>query len=267
MTHLVKKMYRIPADCQVCGREFKARYNVGERAKVCTLPSHTCTRKEVTTSSGRTKIISCAKKCCRSQYRTSFSAQAMDQAIDNAKLLNQEEFESAIKETYRFRGVSGIALRFIAATGCRLGESILVRSKNLRVPGSICTIKIPTLKRIGRPVRTVDLHDKKLVAELQDWIATLHGRNPLLFSIARRTLQAHFSRILSHLKIKKDSCIHILRHTRASQLVSAGASWNYIRQQMGWTNLEMAKIYTHVTEEERAAVARKLPRMKGRKRT
>lgn len=255
-----KSAYRIPSTCHVCGNDFLGRYNLADRSKVCTPASHKCKRKVNTLEDGRRKIVPCETKCCRSRYRASASIQAMDQAIDDRKLLNQEEFNQVVKRSRRLRDPVGMAIRFIAGTGCRLGEALLVRAGDLRLNGSVSTVKIPTLKRGGRPVRTVDLHDPALVKELQAYSSKMRG-NLLLFDVGRRTIQEWFTKILKKLKLEKDSGIHLLRHTRASQLAAAGAPMNYVRQQLGWASLEMAKIYTHTSEDERTAIAKKLPTM------
>lgn len=259
-------LYNHPAYCFVCGNEFLARFNVGDRAKVCTDPDHGCKKVIESFGNGKTRTKSCKDECCRSQYRAAASAQAMDQAIDESKFLLPDEFDKVIKETRKVGDPIGIALRFIAGTGCRLNEALLVRHSFFVLSGPLPKVRIPTLKRKGRPLRSVDLHDAVLVSEIREWIkkvkrSSRKNRDPDVFQMSSRSLQYHFSDILDRLKIKKDSCIHVLRHTRASQLVSAKVSWNYVRQQLGWSSLEMAGRYTHTNHEERMAISKSLPSM------
>jgi len=252
-------LYTVPSRCQVCGKNFLARYNVGKKGKVCTPPGHDCTKG----TNERGKVVPCVEKCCRTEYRSGATAVAMDQAIDEHKLLTDDEFLSVIRESYKVKIPIGLVIRFIAGTGCRLGESLLCVKEDFYPSGSVPTIKIPTLKRKGRPRRTVDLLDEILVAELD--AARNKKKSGPFFICARRTVQYHFSRILEKLALEKTTGIHILRHTRASQLSKAGAKPTYIRQQLGWSSLEMAKIYIHSDIEDREGLIGKLPSV-GRKR-
>jgi integrase len=250
-------LYNFPARCQICNEKFNARYNVRNRGKVCTEPSHKCIKGSLTLASGAHKPIPCVDNCCRSQYRSG-AVQSMDQAIDRTKMLTDEEFLGAIREMKREMDPAGIALRFIAFTGCRLGEALLVYPPDVSFGGLIATVKVCTLKRKGRPRRTVDLHDSDFIIELAQWMKGRSATTPL-FPVPRRTLQHRMSAVLKRLNLSKDSCVHLLRHTRASQLVRAGATWTYIRQSLGWSTLEMANVYTHTDDIERTSIADRLP--------
>ena len=207
---------------------------------------------------GKEKFVACQDKCCRSLYRAGAASQAMNQAIDMKKVLINEEFKRVIAATHKLEDPHGLSIRFVAVTGCRLGEMLLMKSDQVIIDANLPMpyARVRTLKRKGRPIRNVDLQDKRFIKELQAHIKS--NGSGQLFKVRRRTVQDKFSTILKALKIKKDTGIHILRHTRASQLVRAGAPWNYIRDQLGWVNLEMAKIYTHTEEKERRALAKRL---------
>lgn len=254
-----KKLYTVPANCHVCGDKFMARYNVGDRARVCTAPSHKCKREEKILAGGKRKVIQCVEGCCRSKYSRSASASAMDNAIDPRKVLSEEEFNGVIKDSKKVDGLLGACIRFIAVTGCRLREAGLVYCRNVSfLPGKFSVVKIPTLKRGGRPVRSVHLWNRHwMVSELK---TILKGKSPndLLFPVAARTLQREVEKILEKRKPDREGLVHIFRHTRASQLVKAGSPLNYVRQQLGWSSLEMAKIYAHTDEEEIAKVLEKI---------
>lgn len=243
-------LYNQEAYCSVCDTKYLARYNMGKRAKVCTPPDHECQLQSTKRPNGTIKTIPCIERCCRSRDRSASSGQMMDQAIDERKLLDPAEFRKFMKEAHKLKDPVGIAIRFIAKTGGRLGEGLLVRVRDLDLHRKIPVVKIPTLKRGNRPLRTVDLQSAEIVKELKAWAK---GKPPMdfLFPVPRRTLQRNVTKILKKLKLEKDSCVHLLRHTRATQLLTAGASWTYLRQQMGWSNLEMAKIYTHTGDQER----------------
>jgi len=245
----MKDEYRIKATCVVCGKAFLARYNVGRRAKTCTQKSHVCKRVE---KDG--KVIPCQEKCCRSQYRAGAAVASMDNAIDPRKVLDPLEFDKVIKTTHRLPDPEGIAIRFLAATGCRLAEAFLVLKEDfLPMPSHrMSIVKIPTLKRRGqgRPRRSVYLDNgSDMVKELTAWIKGRKNGVPL-FQVARRTLQRTIEYILERIKPDREALAHIFRHTRASQLVAAGAPLTYVRQQLGWSSLEMCKIYAHTSEDE-----------------
>lgn len=253
------KLYRVPATCHVCGKKFMARYNVADRAKVCTPPSHKCTRGVRDLPSGKRRAIVCVEACCRSKYAKSITAAMMDNAIDMKKVLSDAEFKSVVLETRKTADTISSALRFIAATGCRLGEALLVKSAGVEFrTGKLSIVKIPTLKRGGRPVRTVFiLNGHWITSELRKLVKE---RKPsdLLFKVARRSLQRRMEEILVKHKPHREGLVHIFRHTKASQLIAAGADWQFVRQQLGWSSLEMAKRYVHTSEDTVAKVLDKI---------
>lgn len=250
----MKKEYRIPARCAVCGQSFLARYNTGGRAKVCTPPSHKCPEEVKILSSGKRKVITCVERCCRDRYRKASAVQATS-ALDSRKFLNNAEYKLTLKA---IRGIFDADLRmalwFILETGCRLGEALLVRGEHLDFrPGKLSVVGIPTEKKIGHPVLPVHLDNKiPFVGELRRWVADRKPGDPL-FNAGRRTMQRTLERILDKVKPERASLVHILRHTRASRLVEAGLDMNTIRSQMRWSSIELVKVYAHTTEEKLAA--------------
>jgi integrase len=258
----VNSDYRIPATCHVCGKDFLARYNVGDRAKVCTDKDHVCRRRETPRAGGGTRIVVCVEKCCRSQYGQGATAAAMDSSIDPRFVLAEDEFAKVWKGMKRIPDPEGICLRFIARTGCRLEEARLVRPGSVSwKTGIYSEVAIPTIKRKGRPIRRVLIAnvDEKFgfTEELRRWTKRADPKGPL-FQVARRTLQATFERIVDPIKPDRGTLVHILRHTRASQLIESGADYNFVRGQLGWSSLEMAKRYIHTSEGSIAKVLEKI---------
>jgi integrase len=245
-----KKLYTAPATCHICGKAYLARYNVGERARVCTLPEHKCKREERILAGGKRKVIQCVEGCCRSKYARSASAAMMDNAIDPRKVLSNEEFGATIKDSRKVSNPIGICIRFIAAIGCRLRESLLVRARDVILQqGKVSVVKTPTLKRGGRPIRSVYIRNSHpVMSEIRDLLK--HRKpNDLLFPVAARTLQRAVELILEKRKPDRASLVHIFRHTRASQLLKAGVDPNVVRQQLGWSSIEMLKIYAHTDKD------------------
>ena len=249
-----KSDYRLPAKCYVCGRSFLARYTTGGRAKACTGPDHKCQRGE---RNGRR--VPCLDGCCRSKYLQGLAASAIDSAIDPRYVLDAGQFERFWKATKKVGDPEGIAIRFIAKTGCRLAESLLPTQESLEwSTGPISSVRIPTLKRTGRPIRWVHLSNKdEFTAELRRWAKGVKTGEPL-FQVAHRTIQEHVERILEPIKPDRAMLVHLLRHTRASQLIAAGGDWNYVRVQLGWSRLEMAKRYVHTDGQAIAKVLEKI---------
>lgn len=246
--------YRIPARCHVCGLDFLARYNVGDRAKVCTPPGHVCKSGRVERN-GEKKRVRCIERCCRSRYQRAAAATMMDNAIDPRKVLSPTQLDAVLAAIRNLDGDRRMALWFLAVTGARLGESALVRVGDLEwSDGPLSVVRVATLKREGRPVRSVHLDNvNPFVKELQKFVARRPATDPL-FTVHRRVLQRALERILAKHKPDRASLVHILRHTRASQLVNAGAPWSYVAQQMGWASLEMAKVYAHTNADEIAKI-------------
>lgn len=250
----MKNEYTYKTTCWICGKQFMARYNLGKKAKTCTPPTHKCKR-----SKKNGKTIVCVEKCCRSRYRASASQAAMDNAIDPRKVLSKTEFFEAIRKSEGLPEDRRVGIQFVAYTGCRLGEALLVRVKDiLWQTGSFSIVKIPTLKRRdARPQRSVHIDNKSQFAKvLRAWA----GRRPkesVLIPVHRRTLQRAAEEILKKVKPDRESLVHIFRHTRASRLIGSGARLNYVRQQLGWQSLELLKIYDHSEEDEIRDVLRK----------
>lgn len=255
----MKNEYRVKAVCSVCGKDFLGRYNLGRRARTCTPKGHICQREVVKVQGKRDRIMTCRENCCRSRYRAGASVQTMDAAIDPRKVLDPEAFSKVLKATERLPDPEGISIRFMAATGCRLGEVFLVRREHFywtEKGRRFSVVKIPTLKRRGqgRPLRSVHLDNgSHLVAELKEWLKGKRSLEPV-FKVARRTLERVIEFILDKIKPDREALAHIFRHTRASQLVAAGAPLTYVRQQLGWSSLEMAKLYAHTSEDELGGV-------------
>jgi integrase len=252
--------YCIDAVCHVCSKPFKARYTLGrDRARTCTSPDHVCQRKTLQIPGRKDKLIVCVEKCCRSQWTKGSASSMITAEIDSRKFLNDEEYRKTLKKTYEVEALYGIAIRFTLETGARCGETLLVRKRNIEIrPGPISIIRMPTLKKAGHPLLPVDLDNSGTLAkELLVWIKKLDA-DELLFPIAKRTFQHVFEKILDKVKPDRAGLVHIMRHTRASRLIAAGFDFNYVRKQLRWSSLELAKIYVHTEQEKVVGLMGKL---------
>lgn len=247
---VVDKNYCVEAVCHVCSKAFLARYNMVGRAKTCTLPTHTCERKTIKIPGRRDKLITCTEKCCKSQYYKGSAASMANTALDSRKFLNDSEYGKVLKASFEIEDPFGVGLRFTLETGCRCGETLLIRKHHLEFrDGPLSVVRIPTLKKAGHPVLPVHLDNKgKFIEELRAWSKKMKP-DDLLFPMAKRTFQRVFERILDKIKPDRASLVHILRHTRASRLSRSGLDPNTIRQEMRWSSIELLKVYSHTTEE------------------
>lgn len=185
----------------------------------------------------------------------------MDIAIDSRSVLSEEEFSKAIELALGIQDrEKRAAVIFLALTGCRLGEALLVTHGDFAwKDGVYSVVEIPTLKRVGRPRRKVHVvnHGAATRALFDYWDSVTDREGPL-FTLSRRTLQLEVEKILSQVKPDRVGLAHIFRHTHASRLIAAGADLTYVRQQMGWANIEMSKRYVHTPEERIEEVLRRL---------
>jgi integrase len=248
------KLYTIPAKCYVCGKDYMKRYNVGKRARVCTPPSHKCRR-----GMSGTKKLACVDRCCRSRYAIGSQAN-MGNSLDPRKFLSDEEFKAVVEASYKVPDPNGLAIRFLCVTGCRLSEmlSVMVGDFEWR-DGEFSIVRIRTLKRDGHPIREVHLlNSSPITKELRISYAEKLKTEAPLFQVPRRTFQGWIQKILKKIKPNRINLAHIFRHTRASQLVRSGAPLTYVAHQLGWSNLEMIRNYSHTQESEIAGILGKI---------
>lgn len=250
--------------CWICRAPFVPRMNVGRRARLCTPSNHRCIPAEIEARSGAKKRIPCQEQCCRSQYLRGRSSRVAERVLDHeAQTFSQAEYREFYRLTYK-SGHAGAVLRFLAETGCRLGEALLVRLSDLRLEDRPPAVLVPTLKRLGRPARRIHLYTADYVHELKRELEERtrarrsqrgHGgvsvQEQFLFpSTPRRTIQYTMERILRELGIRerKQALTHLLRHTRATRLLALGAPPTYVQQQLGWSSIELLTSYAHADE-------------------
>src|SRR4029077_5785746 len=121
------KEYSIPSVCHVCSKKFMARFNMGDRARVCTPPSHKCRGKTIKVKNRSDKLITCVDNCCRSKYYKGVASTSTSASLDSRKFLSDPEYKAVISESLDLKDPYGIGLRFTLETGCRCGETLLMR--------------------------------------------------------------------------------------------------------------------------------------------
>lgn len=125
-----------------------------------------------------------------------------------------------------------------------------------RKKGSMTNVQ--SLEKVqGQPL----LDEKKALAA---WLAERDNPGPYLFTSqkgARLDTSAMFRLFQSVAEAaglpRGKRHVHILKHSRASHLVAAGTNLAYIRQRLGHMSASSTARYTHVTDEQANAEARR----------
>lgn len=248
--------------CVICGATFSRPKNIAKRAKVCTTKDHTCKGRSVRVPGRRDKYIVCDENCCLSQYKTGQTKQFMEGTLEKKKYFeDQEELIRILKFLNRARRDIALAIRLAASCGLRIGEIRLIRKEDVSLDEEPPVIYCPTLKRKGRPKRSIDL-EAGITKDLRKYLEeTELESSASVFPIPKRTLQHWFEKIQKLAGCKIIRPFHALRHTHNTRLAEIGADPRYTQQRAGWASLEMYKVYAHMTDAMRKKIASKLPKV------
>lgn len=248
--------------CVICGATFSRPKNIAKRAKVCTTKDHACKGDSVKVPGRKDKYIACIENCCLSQYKAGQSKQFMEGTLEKRKYFEEQgELLKALKFLDRARRDVALAIRLAASCGLRVGEIGLIRKEDFSLDDEAPVIYCPTLKRKGRPKRTIDL-EAGIAEDLKKYIeeTDLEDSSPV-FPIPKRTLQHWFEKIQKLAGCKTIRPFHSLRHTHNTRLAEMGTDPRYTQQRAGWATLEMYKVYAHMTDAMRKKIASKLPKV------
>jgi len=171
--------------------------------------------------------------------------------LNNARtrFLTKHEIKRLLAECKKYsnKTISGF-IATLALTGLRRSEVSNIKVKDIDIKNRI--IYIPTTKT-GKP-RTVHITDLLL-----SFIAVvpLKRNNPYLFAskVAGKPLRCvrkTFKKLLKHANIDDtDVCIHTLRHSVASNLVSSGVSLRLVQEQLAHASIVSTQRYAKLTSE------------------
>ncbi|ACI20399.1 tyrosine-type recombinase/integrase [Thermodesulfovibrio yellowstonii] len=148
-----------------------------------------------------------------------------------------------------------LALRF---TGARHGEVLLLRDdRDIDFRNS--EITIPTLKQ-KRPTARVVPVPPQLVAEIARYLAEYPDMKGKVFRLDRFNFRKKFAEIATQTGLdRKKAHPHILRHTRAMELLKAGIPITMVQSLLGHASLNSTAMYLRFSNLE----ARQLLREKG----
>ena len=151
---------------------------------------------------------------------------------------------------------------FAFFTGARLGECVQIKWKNIDLKESLITIGDKDLITKSRRVRVIPL-----VKEIQDYLyrdaKNAIEKDSFIFSKSngfpyrKEYVSKMFKKAVINSGIKKSIHFHSLRHSFASNLVSAGAPITAVSELMGHSSIMVTQIYSHTDlSAMRSAIAK-----------
>jgi len=169
----------------------------------------------------------------------------------------------------------GLLIRLAIGTGLRRGEICAIKWTDVDLPTGTIRVSRATAEHgrllvVGAPkslagVRTIIL-PSSLAQELRALALTVSKKPPVNDYVLGRFLRPSsasrgVARILSKAKLSK-FCLHSLRHTHATALVSAGEPLPAIARRMGHSTVSTTmSIYAHPKEGEDKALAGQIDKL------
>ena len=139
-----------------------------------------------------------------------------------------------------------LVLRF---SGARLGE-IIRTNDSQDINWREGEIKIPTLKRRRRVYRTIFL-PQNVLTEISRLIAEFPELRGRLFLVHARVFRRIFTERSKEANIPKELAHpHVLRHTRAVEMIRAGLPLTLIQQLLGHSALTTTAVYLQIFQGE-----------------
>lgn len=176
--------------------------------------------------------------------------------IDPGSILREEDVRRLIEKGCRLEHERAF-IRLLHETGCRVGELLGIRLKDLRHGDPLWTVRvtgktgertIPIRDSIPYLAVWLDRHPNKENQDAYLWLSMnnrFYGK-PLRYDGARRLLDRVFRRA----GVKKPSNPHFFRHSRAT-LDAPRYSEAILCKLRGWTiGSQMARRYTHMSGKD-----------------
>lgn len=149
---------------------------------------------------------------------------------------------------YKKRWRQFIIFMILRETGARIGELLAISDNEIDYDDN--SILIRTLKQKKEKYRTVFISDK-LLAEISRFLMVYPEMQGKLFDISKRSVQYFFENMCSKANIiKEKSHIHILRHTRAIELIKAGVPLHHVKQILGHSSIITTSVYLNTYSSE-----------------
>jgi len=181
-------------------------------------------------------------------------------------VLSRDEVRRILAEVYT--PVYRACLQTIYSCGLRLTEGV-----QLQIPDIDSGRMVLQIHGKGAKDRNVPLPDRTLALLRQFW--KTHRSLPWVFPatalgirkvkpgapalpIGPRSLQQAFKHAVERAGISKRVHIHSLRHSYATHLLEMGVNLRIIQENLGHNSARTTQLYTHLTQEARAAVVHPL---------
>ena len=161
----------------------------------------------------------------------------------------QEWFDGAPNKWRKARARHWAVFLVLRFSGARLGEVLRIDDAQ-DINWREGEIKIPTLKRRQKAYRTVFLPQNALT-ELSRLLAEFPRLRGQLLSVHERVFRRIFAERAQEAGLPKELAHpHVLRHTRAIEMIRAGVPLTLIQQLLGHSALTTTAVYLQVFQGE-----------------
>jgi molybdate transport system regulatory protein len=161
-------------------------------------------------------------------------------------------FLNYYEEIERYRKARGrlwVIYLFLRYTGARLNE-VLHINDTTDIDFRNSEIRVITLKQRKKSLRIVPIHTKA-ISELMIYLSQYPDMKGKIFALTGRAFQLAFKTVCQRAKIPQQlSHPHILRHTRAIELLRSGVPVTIVQDLLGHSSLNTTAIYLRMSSQE-----------------
>ena len=134
---------------------------------------------------------------------------------------------------------------FLYLTGCRIGEALQIRNRDIEFTDDKMNIRIRTLKtKATLPYRTLWISlDAPYIDVINERTQQLTGPDDLMWPIHYRTFLRRVN------AINPNIWPHLFRHTRLTLFAQKGFTEFQLQRWTGWVDTRPAKRYVHQSDK------------------
>ncbi len=167
----------------------------------------------------------------------------------------QDWYDGSNKGRRKQRGRYWLTYLVLRFTGARLGE-VLLLNDTTDVNFREAEIRMPTLKRKQLAYRQVFV-PQNVVAEIATYLAEFPEMRGKVFRIYQSNFRRTFYERAKEAGIpRKLAHPHVLRHTRAIELLKAGVPVTLVQDQLGHAYLTTTAVYLRISGQEAREILR-----------
>lgn len=149
----------------------------------------------------------------------------------------------------RLRGRYWLTYLVLRFTGARIGEVLSINDET-DIMFRTAEIKIKTLKRKKGMSRTVFV-PSEVIAEIATYLAEFSNMRGKIFRLKHQNFRRRFYEIALSAGIPRDLAHpHVLRHTRAIEMLRAGVPVTVVQDQLGHAHLTTTAVYLRISGAE-----------------